>query len=168
MSVNKGTTLQSYKPQQCGDVGAALPTVSKYFSSCAIISQNHGGENIVTHRCQDQQDQVDTGGPLSQLNFRDAVRGMLFGRKLGSHCLDEALQLFHSFCLELRFFFKDAAICISARRPGFVWDAEGGKALSFFSFYFFCFKSPRRTEPELKLRTASPIHEHMFSSCRLL
>lgn len=90
----------------------------------------------VSHCCQDQ-DQVNTGVPLCQINFRDTVRGTLFGRKLASHRLDEALQLFLSFCLELRFFFKDAAICISARRPGFVWDAEGKQSFSFLSLFFF-------------------------------
>lgn len=121
-------------------------------SSCAIPSQNHPRENIVLRHCQDQ---VNTGLPLCQINFRDTVRGMLFGRKLGSHCLDGAVQLLHSFCLELRFFFKDAAICISAPRPGFVWERA---SVPFRSFYFFSFKSPSSTEPELKLRTTSPIH----------
>lgn len=100
----------------------------------AITSPNHPRENIVLRRCQDQ---VNTGLPLCQINFRDTVRGMLFGRKLGSHCLDGAVQLFHSFCLELRFFFKDAAICISAPRPGFVWERASVPFPSFYFFFFF-------------------------------
>lgn len=119
--VNKVRISQSNKPPKCWVVKGA------------ITSPNHPRENIVLRRCQDQ---VNTGLPLCQINFRDTVRGMLFGRKLGSHCLDGAVQLFHSFCLELRFFFKDAAICISAPRPGFVWERA---SVPFPSFYFFFF-----------------------------
>lgn len=40
---------------------------------------------------------TNTGLPLCQMNFRIPVQGMLFGRKLGSHWLDGAVQLFYSF-----------------------------------------------------------------------
>lgn len=40
---------------------------------------------------------TNTGLPLCQMNFRIPVQGMLFGRKLGSHWLSGAVQLFCSF-----------------------------------------------------------------------
>lgn len=56
------------------------------------------------------------------------------------------------FCKELLFFFKDAAICISALRLGFVWNMGSFSCLAIC----FCFESPSSTEPELKLYTPRP------------
>lgn len=43
-------------------------------------------------------------------------------------------------CLELRVFFKDAAICIGASRPGFVWNRGSVPCLAFL---LFALRAPR-------------------------
>lgn len=57
-------------------------------------------------------------------------------------------------------FFKDAAICITAPRLGFVWNMG---SIPHLAIYFY-FESPWSTEPELKLESPHPsINTHLRS-----
>lgn len=119
--VNKVRISQSNKPPKCWVVKGA------------ITSPNHPRENIVLRRCQDQ---VNTGLPLCQINFRDTVRGMLFGRKLGSHCLDGAVQLFSLLLSGVALLFQR---CCHLHQCSQAWlcVGEGKRSLSSLLLFFF-------------------------------